>query len=274
MLLPWRDSVRIFIGPRQVVMLRLSGSIKKRIVAKQILDCDSSSQINPWQAAFLALQEALRHSQWRDANAHVTLSNHFVHYALIPWNEDVVSEKERAAYLRHHFDFAYESGSKNWDLRVSYGGFNGKSLASGIDRTLLDELRALFAQTSLRLASISPYLMSAYNHGRHAIGMRQAWFVLIERGVLCLALLNHGQWQSMRSMPVESDWVDHLETLLARESVLAGLNVNEVPIYLSWPEKPDTQPVINTKAKIHQISNTPRFSRLMAIPASYRLALW
>jgi len=272
-LLPWRDSVRIFIGPRQVVMLRLSGRLKKRIVAKQILDCDSSSQTSLWQAPFIALQEALRHNQWRDANAHVTLSNHFVHYALIPWNQDVVSEKEKAAYLRHHFDFAYESGSKNWDLRVSYGGFNGKSLASGIDRILLDELRAIFAQSSLRLASISPHLMSAYNQGRHAIGMRQAWFVLLERGILCLALLSNGQWQSMRSLPVGSDWVDHLETLLARESVLAGLNANEVPIYLSWPEKPDTQPVINTKAKIHQISNIPRLGGLAILP-NYRLALW
>ena len=69
--------------------------------------------------------------------------------------------------------------------------------------------------------SAQPLLMAAYNNCHPILQKRSAWFVMVEPGCLCLALLQHGRWASVRTMRIGSDWHNTLAQALDREVYMA-----------------------------------------------------
>jgi hypothetical protein len=94
---------------------------------------------------------------------------------------------------------------------VRYSASTG--LASAIDRSLLDGLRALLGK---RLASLQPSLMAAYNRWRARIPAEGAWLLLPEAGATCVALFERGRWSGVSVSRAEP------EEALARERLRMG----------------------------------------------------
>lgn len=232
-----KDQVHIFLHPQQVTLVRLAGGFKKRVLHQAVIPCAPHNDGNPWSSALAALGAALQDNQWSDAAPTITLSNHFVRYAVIPWNSLLNNATEKQAYLRHCFALAYGESAKSWDLRMSDAGLNMPALASGIDQGLVSAIRDVMMPANLDCQHIQPHLMIAINQLSKqkmlSTTQNSIWFVLLETGRLCIALISEGAFVSVKTYPTESDMAQQVSALIRRESVICGLDTADLPVLVS-----------------------------------------
>jgi hypothetical protein len=159
----------------------------------------------PWRGALEALKRKVSTLKNR-TDVSVVLSNHFARYALVPPADGATADEE-LALARFHFARIHGERAKSWEVRLSGG------IACAIDTQLLSELKEIFSkQKKIKLVSVQPYLMHAYNQWRPRIPRAGAWLVLAEPERVCLARLSAQGWASVHNGR-ETDW----EQLLERE---------------------------------------------------------
>lgn len=184
-----------------------------------------------WRAAVEALPAALGERPPR--RLRVVLSHHFVRYALLPWNPALKSEEAWRAYAEHRLAAVYGASDAPWALRVSATAPRGARIACATEQALLDALQAALRARGVRLDSVQPHLMSAFNRERRRLGRASRWLVVEEAGRLALALIERGAWRVLRSRRVDAQWREALPALLARETALLGLDAAPPPLVAS-----------------------------------------
>lgn len=178
------------------------------LVGRRVVDADAGYGAEPWHGALHALKEELSSRKER-LDVTVILSNHFVRYAIVP-RQDAASADEELALARFHFARIHGERAKSWEVRLS------GDVACAIDTALLSELRKVFSK-NLKLVSVQPYLMHAYNQWRPRIPREGAWLVLAEPERVCLARLSARGWASVHNGR-EADWQQALERERSRAS--------------------------------------------------------
>jgi hypothetical protein len=274
----WRDELRVVLAPEQVVLVRLGWALTRRgltrrVMAKAVVDCASAGGETPWGAAITTLEAELPHLLTRRTVAKVILSNHFMRYALIPWSETLSDAAEEEAYARHFFRQAYGTAAEHWELRLSPERAGLPQLASAVDSRLLAALRAVFVRHGVALDSIQPRLMAAYNNCRPTLHKRSAWFVMVEPGCLCLALLQHGRWASVRTMRIGSDWHNTLAQALDREVYMAEAGAAIQEVFLWAPELGKTELPESGRWQIHHLQPLLRPAFLSEYEGRFATAL-
>jgi len=243
-----QDRLRIFLHPQQIVLLRIKRTNTQHILRKQVVPCTvaqaevepSSDNTQPnWFVATSTLAKVLRDECWQGAKPQIALSNHFVHYSLVPWHDGLANRDERQAYLRHSFQLAYGDSAKGWDLRMSDNRVQRTALASGVEQALLLHLQQIFEALGLKVNEIHPHLMVAINQLRQQANYYAYWFVLVERGRLCIALIQDGHWRSVKSCNSTDSIIAQIAGLIERESVICGMNTSGWPVLVYWPGHAD-----------------------------------
>jgi hypothetical protein len=237
-LLSLRDQLTAIVSPEQVVLVQTCRQwtrrgLVERVLEKKTIPCIADGEYS-WSVAIQTLEAEL--ARLSPASARVILSNQFVHYAMVGWNEALSNDREAAALARHSFVQLYGPSADVWELRTNQDTPGAELMASGIDPRLLETLRSAFARNKVKLVSVQPALMAAYNNSKKALRGQDAWFVQYEEGCLCLALLQQGHCRSVRTLRVSEDWSRELPVILARESYLTELDVTTEQIYLWAPE--------------------------------------
>ena len=156
-----------------------------------------------------ALKEVL--AGWTRAEATVVVSNRLVRYVVVPRTAGVSGDAEETALARHHFTRIYGERARDWDVRYS----RETGLASAIDMELIDELRK-----ALKLRSLQPYLMAAFNRLRAKVPAAGAWIVLPEAEATCVALFAKGAWAGVSVSRVTGEEAG--EAAVARERLRMG----------------------------------------------------
>lgn len=200
--------------------------VLRRAGARRVLDVAPD-----WRAAVSALPAALGGRPPR--RLRVVLSHHFVRYALLPWNPALKSEEAWRAYAEHRLAAVYGASATPWTLRVAATAPRGARVACATEQALLDALQEALHARGVRLDSVQPHLMSAFNHERRRLGRASHWLVVEEAGRLALALIERGAWRALRSRRVDAGWRDALPGLLARETALLGLDALPPPLVVS-----------------------------------------
>lgn len=234
-----RDEIRIFIGPQQVHLVRLGGRIRQHVAdVRAVCVTAPAPEHSPWQSALAALETLLEEFRTCKANVVVVLSNHFVRYALVRHSAETNGADEQQALIHHYFTTIYGSAADHWEYRLSETGNDEYQVAVAISPALPQSLDALFTQTNLVLHSIQPHLMAAFNLLRNEVG-DNAWFALIEPGLLCLARLDHSQWRFLRTVNHHDNWIDELAANLLRAKIMTAAAASdlagEVPVYVFAP---------------------------------------
>ena len=236
----WSDQLRIHITPQHVALLRLAGGRLSKISEKRIVQSSvTDGSDNTWRNSIKSITSLLPEISKRKADVVVLLSNHFVHYTVVQPGDTLITDDEREALVRYNLARVYGPVTDQWAIRLSDRDQNNREIiACAIEREFQDSLQSLFKATPLRLRSIQPYLMSAFNLWRHHF-KESAWFALAEPGALCIAKFKHGHWRSIKCTKVGEDWFGEMVTQLAREKIMteefsAEMAV-ETPIYLFAP---------------------------------------
>jgi hypothetical protein len=234
----WPDEIRIALCRDRAILARLPGWRGRNPVAKHVQACESAPR-GDWRPALRAAVDALGELGWRKGRVTVILSNEFVRYHPVPWHDRLGDDKERTAYARHLFEEVHGDAVNGWDLRVSQGQYRAAGLASAVDRGLVESLETGIQEAGLGLASIQPYLMSAFNQWRNAMDEASCCFVLVERGRLCLALIRGCDWVGVRNLPFEEDAGSAAaQERIDRELFLCGWDPAECSMFVHAPEHP------------------------------------
>lgn len=228
MSLPWRDPLSVWLAPGEVSVLRRNFGLRGFGEQMRVLRPEAATQPPAWRNAVDTLARALEASPGRSGRARVVLSNHFVRYVVARWRDDLQSGPERQAFIHHRFRETYGAAVEGWILREDPAHHGKPSLACAIDAALLDALREVFRRAHMRVASVQPLFMAAFNRHRRAVGESGGFFVY-EKGRLCGACFDEAEWRSVSNARI--DGTDSLAMALEREMVLHGLSA-DAPAYL------------------------------------------
>jgi len=214
----WPDRLLMSLAPDAVAVARVAGGPRPRLSgATRVLECDPAFGSEPWHGALAAagsMLEALRKERMKVT---AVLSTHFVRYAIVPFEAAVTGREEEAALARFHFTRVHGERAAGWDIRLSDEPRGAPRLASAVDAGLIEAIRGLFpAGGTLRLASVQPYLMSAFNLWRGRIAP-DSWLLLVEPQRACCALRGARRWLAVRAVRGEYATADAWALLLDRE---------------------------------------------------------
>ncbi|NOU01302.1 MAG: hypothetical protein HOO95_06995 [Gallionella sp.] len=277
MSLSLRDELRVVLSRDQVKLVRIGRQltlqgIYSRVLEKKSIaytaDADSS-----WSNAVKTLAAALSELSTKQAVASVILSNHFVRYAMVAASQTLSNEAEELAYAKHVFSQLYGTSAEASEIRLHQGSAGAAQLASAVDGQFLRDVRAVFAAANVKLKSVQPQLMTAYNNCHSHIPKQDAWFAVFEQGSLCLGLVQQGQWCSLRAIKVGADWLEKLPELLDRETYLSEVDTLADEIFLWAPEYWKTALPKSLKWKIHKLQPAIRASFAADYDERFALAM-
>lgn len=248
MLRSWRERLLIGFSPSELTLVRMSGLRRPRVTAKHTAACDPAFGPEPWHGAAASLKDAAEALRGDALDVTVVLSNHFVRYVLVPWNDAVAGAEEEQAYARHCFAKIHGERSKAWTLSLSEERAGLPRVAGAIDTALLEAVRGCF-QTGgkARLVSLQPYLMAAVNCWRGSMARTGAWFLIAEPERACLILHDKGRWQAVLNTKGSYSAPEEWATLLDRERhrIVEGDPVTTVLVHAAhsnaarWPQVGD-----------------------------------
>lgn len=208
----WRDEVSVFVGARRVALARMRRGLRPVRVA------ETSATVNcvgagDWDATGHALDEQLAQPAWRDADARIVIGDHWARYAMVPWSSALRDESERKSHARHVLASVYGEPSGGWALAISSYARASARVVSAIPTGMLEDIRSMLDARRLRIVSMQPQLVAAYNRWRHRLPRCAAWFVSVDDGILAAAHVSEDGWDLVQSIRVRGDWSGDLNRL-------------------------------------------------------------
>jgi hypothetical protein len=222
----WRNHLRISLCAERLVLAAYARGLRAGRGRNSVTPVQGDPNVPEWRAALDALPQAL--AGLRGHEASVVLADQFVRYALLPWNAALKSEEQWLALARHRLGAVHGAAAADWDVKLTETAPRGPRLACAVDRELLGELAAKLAAADVRLVSVQPFLVAAFNRLRSGIlsriGRASCWLVVEEPGRLTLAFIQHGVWAAVRSRRTGKGWRAALPELIGRESAFLALS--------------------------------------------------
>ena len=269
-----RDRILIALAPDSLALLRVSGGLRPRVSEKRTVACDPALGTQPWQGAVAALEQVAEETRHTNAKVTVVLSNHFARFILVPWSEGLKNAEEETAFVRYCFAKVHGERSKEWDLRLSPTPTGSARIASAIDSSLVQAVRAAFpAAARAKLVSVQPYLMSAFNRWRKDIKGERAWFLLVEPQRACLARLEGGRWSVVRNARGTFDEPRQWAGLLDRERHRVGGDEASEGVYVHAPRNGNALPVEGEEWSFRSLALAPAEGLAPAESQPFAMAL-
>jgi hypothetical protein len=239
----WADQISIFLGSgRLLVGHRPRGLRPGPMTMTTVPVSDSPEGSAGWEPAAAALEAHLAaNPQWRGASLRIILSNHFVRYVLVPWSDDLSNEKEHLVLARRHFAVTHGPVAKNWAIRMSLDRPGESHVASALDESLVSRLTLAAAASHTKLVSVEPLLMASFNRWQQDFREEAQWFVTVESGMLCGALLGRNRWVALRRWRTQGDWASELSLWLSRERLIGEESAAAGALYLLAPSRVGTE---------------------------------
>ena len=195
-----------------------------------------------WAVALETLDHLLAEHTQPGAELSVVISGHFSRYCLVPWSDQISSTDELLGFAQLCFEDLYGVPTQPWNLVLSPEPAGYDRIATALPQDLLERLRNLASARKLRLRSVQPYLMAAFNHFDKSFDAGDFLFVVAEPVRSVLLVAREGRWASVRSVGT-GDGDAALIALIGRESHLqASTSERPLNIYLHTPARLDGQP--------------------------------
>jgi len=218
----WRNHLRISIGAESVVLAAYERGLRPGRGRTRVTPVQGNPNDPEWRGALDALPDAL--AGLRNHDVSVVLADQFVRYVLLAWNPALKNEEQWLALARHRLGAVHGTPAADWDVKLTATAPSGPRLACAVDRELLGELAAKLVAANVRLVSVQPFLVAAFNRIRRAIGNGSCWLVIEEPRRLTLAFIQHGVWVAVRSRRTDAGWRAALPELIERESAFLALS--------------------------------------------------
>lgn len=236
----WPERLSVLVGPDRLVATHRPRGPRARAVTAAIVPVPAAAEGTPlWEPAAAELATLLAASpQWRGAALRLILSDAFVRYALVPWNDHLSHEPEHLLFARHQFASTYGPIAKQWAVRLSLDRAGESHVACAVDQPCLDRLTAIARDSRLTCVSLQPLLMAAFNRWRGQLREPIQWLVIVEGAMLCGALLSRDRWLALRRWHSQGDWISELPLWLSRERLINEAAAADA-VFLVAPRPPE-----------------------------------
>lgn len=230
----WRDEVGIYVAQRRVCLVRIRRGIRPILANKQ--DLVEPRAADGWESALAQLEQQLAQRTWSHARARIVVADQWIRYLVVPWSDALSSAAERFGHARALMAGVFGDAMSDWTVSLSEAPPGASRLASAIPTALLQLLRESTARYGLKLASVQPQLIAAYNTWRHVLPTdAAAWFVIVEAGSLAaLRMCGHGI-DRVHAVRIGLDWARELKRLQTFGR-LARASPNDGRVYVDLPE--------------------------------------
>ena len=217
-----------------------SRGLRSRILQQQHIALapknDSDAEKPLWHQATHALENMLALMQIKPKTTlQIIIANDFVRYLMLPQQPIPMRPAEQHAYAIAAYREVYGAVADGWHIKLHDAAPNQATLVVAIDETLLETLKQISLKYQLKLISVQPYLMRAYNDLSKQVGKLNGYLMIVESRRLLLLSLLKGQCQNLRTIsinaPAGDDWQLELKNLLARELLLDEIAGREVLVY-------------------------------------------
>jgi hypothetical protein len=149
-------------------------------------------------------------------------------YRIVPWNDELARPAQRQVLAEHCFTEAYGEQTRTWIVRQQSARHGAASLACALDSALLDGLEVRARARRLKLVSVQPSLMHAFNSTPPRLGREPCWFVCIDALWTTVLLLSPTEPLHLKQIP--SIGLD-LSLSLDREGFALGLEGPRSPVH-------------------------------------------
>ncbi len=229
----WRDEIGVHLSPRKLCMIRMKRGVKPTLCAEHV-ESFRSQPTADWAAALQALDVMLAQPVWRGAPLRVVVADSWVRYAIVPWVAALSSTDERMGHARQLLASTYGDAVSDWEVRLSEAPPESPRVACTVPLALLESLRALCTRQKIKLTSIQPQLVAAYDGWRHRLPSVGAWFVSVDAGTLAAARIGRTGWDRVYSVRLGSDWTRELKRLQTFGR-LASASPDEGQVFVDAP---------------------------------------
>jgi hypothetical protein len=268
----FRDRYCAVLRPDRVDLVRRGRGLKPPVDFKQSVAVEAGADGAPWLPSVAALSGVIAGKEVGRGELTVVLSNHFVRYLIIPWNDQVGSAEEFERYARISFENVFGEEARTWAVRISPEKLGAPRLGSAIDNELLTALRQV-GRDKLKLVSVQPYLMAAFNRLSQPFRRHDFFFLLAEPGRACALAAVKGHWRAVRNYTVGDE--DAISALAERELRLLETDEGPVPhLYVHAPGFPHLKlPIVRGVApRVLALPPLPGFVPDADVPYSMALA--
>lgn len=219
--------------------------------------------------------------QWTDANQlndvltlhqqllknqtlNIVLSNAFVRFLVLPWQDGVFTQQDWQAIAQHEFRKQFGVIANNWRITVSLHGYGQTVLAAAIDESLCAQLYSSAQQLQFDIAAITPLLMVLSN--THSASQQahtdHTWLLMAEPARLTLCQFSQGNWQQvLADVPLAGLEYQHAEQLINRSLLYVDANnqPSKIATYVSASLNKTWRDDIGSRLKLmtHTTSTQP-----------------
>ena len=210
----WRDEVAIFLAPRRIALARRSRGLNPRTGSATEIAV-STGHSGDFAPALARLAEVLAEPTWQDAAARIIVADSWARYGIVPWPSLRLDSEGRLSHARYVLAENYGDALSDWNVSLADAPPGRAYVACAMPAALKTGLEEVLAGARLRLVSLQPQLIVAFNAWREQLPADDAWFVSLDEGCLAAVHLSRGAWDRVHMARLSQDWVIELERLRA-----------------------------------------------------------
>jgi len=229
--------VRLALGAERIDCVRLRGW---RGVPDEPMSCPLTMQDGAPQ-----LEQVAEWLGQRGGRLEVVLSNAWVRFVIVPWQEALANEALALEFARVLFHDQYGEASNGWHLSLTPFYPGRPRIAVALDARWYGALKDLAARCRLRLSSVRPALAAVLGRIGHELPP-DALLAMVEPRRLALLQLAQGEWHNVHNRMLPADWTPHLPGFITQAR--AALGAFHAPLFVIAPqhERPDLGPLQGT----------------------------
>jgi hypothetical protein len=217
----WPTHLEVVLRPGEIRVAQRRALFPERGARVEVYPVAAQPDVEPWRASVDALDSVLLEAAV-SAAVHVIVSDHFLRYTLVPWNENLVDDAERLAFARLALQETFGSLAGDWSVALDQQPAGQGSFVCAMDRELLQALRDAVGRRRLRLRSVRAALADRINRHRRDLKERVFCLASLEPGRLTLAFHGEEGWIAVRARRVNGGLEDSLASVLRQEAAAVG----------------------------------------------------
>jgi hypothetical protein len=188
------------------------------------------------KAAAAALAELPPQPGLADARLAVILDNAWTRFQVVRFPARVDAAEERQAFLAESFRRVFGPEAQAWTIAAEPAWFGLPVMAVAVDRTLMAALSEFAGRQRMRLGSVRPAFVDAFNRARPLMSGPQGAFAQIGGERVCIALWREQRWHAVRSQPIEAGARGAIGAMLAQMLANVDAPMASGTLYLACPE--------------------------------------
>jgi len=265
------NQLLVVLNTDSVAAVRRSRGLRRRIIdQKHVMFSQPiealKSELPNWLQATKQLGSLLAAMQIQPkTELKITLASDFVRYMALPSQPIHMSTVEKLAYAAAAYREIYGEVVEGWDIKLNDSPDHQTTIAAAIDKKLLDVFTQVSLKYQLKLSSVQPYLMSAYNCLSSQISKTSDYLAIVEFKRLLLINLDRGNCQNLRTYALGSDWQLELKSLLMRELLVSDNSNQEILVYAPVQKNIALNAIENWKIR--------RIKTLKSVLSNYHFAM-